>query len=51
MDAELFKQIKNIAAQLNRDLNNILEEAALDSKKIRTQGTHAEPKATSKCLF
>jgi hypothetical protein len=51
MDAELFKQIKNLAAQLNRDLNNLLEEAAQDSKKIRTQGTHAEPKATSKCLF
>ena len=30
MDAELFKQIKNLAAQLNRDQNNLLEEAAQD---------------------
>jgi hypothetical protein len=30
MDAELFKQIKTLAAQLNRDQNNLLEEAAQD---------------------
>ncbi len=30
MDAELFKQIKIIAAQLNKDQNNLLEEAAQD---------------------
>lgn len=28
MDAELFAQIKNLAAELNRDLSNLLEEAA-----------------------
>ena len=30
MDAELFKQIKILAAQLNKDQNNLLEEAAQD---------------------
>jgi hypothetical protein len=30
MDAELFRQIKTLAAQLNSDQNNILEEAAQD---------------------
>jgi translation elongation factor P/translation initiation factor 5A len=30
MDAELFKQIKILAAQLNSDQNNLLEEAAQD---------------------
>jgi hypothetical protein len=30
MGAELFKQIKILAAQLNKDQNNLLEEAAQD---------------------
>lgn len=30
MDAELFEQIKILAAQLNKDQNNLLEEAAQD---------------------
>ena len=30
MDAELFKQIKILAAQLNKDQNHLLEEAAQD---------------------
>jgi hypothetical protein len=30
MDAELFKQIKILAAQLNSDKKNLLEEAAQD---------------------
>ena len=30
MDAELFKQIKALSAQLNKDQNNLLEEAARD---------------------
>jgi hypothetical protein len=30
MDAELFKQLKILAAQLNKDQNNLLEEAAQD---------------------
>jgi hypothetical protein len=30
MDAELFKQIKILAARLNKDQNNLLEEAAQD---------------------
>ena len=30
MDAEIFKQIKNLAAKLNKDKNNLLEEAAQD---------------------
>ena len=30
MDAELFKQIKALSAQFNKDQNNLLEEAARD---------------------
>jgi hypothetical protein len=30
MDAEIFKQIKDLAAKLNKDKNNLLEEAAQD---------------------
>ena len=30
MDAELFKQIKNLAAKMNKDQNELLEEAAQD---------------------
>jgi hypothetical protein len=30
MDAEIFKQIKNLAAKLNKDKNSLLEEAAQD---------------------
>ena len=30
MDAELFKQIKILAAKFNRDQNDLLEEAAKD---------------------
>ena len=30
MDAELFKQIKILAAKLNKDQNELLEEAAQD---------------------
>ena len=30
MDAEIFKQIKNLAAKLNKDQNDLLEEAAQD---------------------
>jgi len=30
MDAELFKQIKILAAKLNKDKNDLLEEAAQD---------------------
>ena len=30
MDAELFKQIKNLAAKWNKDKNDLLEEAAQD---------------------
>ena len=30
LDAEVFKQIKNLAAKLNKDKNDLLEEAAQD---------------------
>ena len=30
MDAELFRQIKNLSAKLNKDKNEFLEEAAQD---------------------
>jgi hypothetical protein len=30
MDADLFKQIKTLAAKLNKDQNELLEEAAQD---------------------
>ena len=30
MDAEIFKEIKNLAAKLNKDKNDLLEEAAQD---------------------
>ena len=30
MDAELFRQIKNLSAKLNKDKNELLEEAAQD---------------------
>jgi len=30
MDAEIFRQIKDLAAKLNKDKNNLLEEAAQD---------------------
>ncbi len=38
MDAEIFKQIKNLAAKLNKDKNDLLEEAAQDLiKKYKNQ--------------
>ncbi len=38
MDAEIFKQIKNLAAKLNKDQNDLLEEAAQDLiKKYESQ--------------
>jgi hypothetical protein len=38
MDAEIFKQIKNLAAKLNKDKNDLLEEAAQDLiKKYESQ--------------
>ncbi len=38
MDAELFKQIKILAAKLNKDQNDLLEEAAQDLiKKYKSQ--------------
>ena len=38
MDAELFKQIKNLAAKLKKDKNDLLEEAAQDLiKKYESQ--------------
>ena len=38
MDAELFKQIKTLAAKLNKDKNDLLEEAAQDLiKKYNNQ--------------
>ena len=38
MDAELFKQIKILAARLNKDQNNLLEEATQDLiKKYKDQ--------------
>ena len=30
MDAEIFEQIKSLAAKLNKDKNDLLEEAAQD---------------------
>jgi hypothetical protein len=38
MDAEIFKQITNLAAKLNKDKNDLLEEAAQDLiKKYESQ--------------
>ena len=38
MDAEIFKQIKNLAAKLNKDKNELLEEEAQDLiKKYKNQ--------------
>jgi hypothetical protein len=38
MDADLFKRIKNLAAKLNKDKNDFLEEAAQDLiKKYKNQ--------------
>ena len=40
MDAELFKQIKILAARMNKDQNNLLEEAAHDLiKKYRNSAS------------
>ena len=52
MDADLFKQIKNLAAKLNKDQNELLEEAAQDLiKKYQNQapslGFKFLPKADS----
>ena len=33
MDAEIFEQIKNLAAKLDKDKNDLLEEAARDLLK------------------
>ena len=38
MDAEIFQQIKNLIAKLNKDKNDLLEEAAQDLiKKYESQ--------------
>jgi hypothetical protein len=38
MDAEIFEQIKKLAAKLNKDKNDFLEEAAQDLiKKYKNQ--------------
>jgi len=52
MDAELFKQIKILAAQLNKDQNNLLEEAAQDlikkyEQKVSTLNLKPFPNAYS----
>ena len=52
MDAELFKQIKTLAARLNKDQNNLLEEAAQDlikkyEHKVSTLNLKPHPNAYS----
>jgi hypothetical protein len=52
MDAELFKQIKILAAQLDKDQNNLLEEAAQDlikkyEQKVSTFNLKPPPNAYS----
>ena len=45
MDAEIFKQIKNLAAKLKKDKNNLLEEAAQDLiKKYEHKASSQHPK-------
>jgi hypothetical protein len=46
MDAELFKQIKILAAQLNKDQNNLLEEATQDLIKKYKDQDRQEPSFT-----
>ncbi len=46
MDAEIFKQIKNLAAKLNKDKNNLMEEAAQDlirKYEHKASSLHLEP--------
>jgi translation initiation factor 2 alpha subunit (eIF-2alpha) len=46
MDAELFKQIKILAAKLNKDQNDLLEEAAQDlirKYEHKASSLHLEP--------
>ena len=50
MDAELFKQIRTLAAQLDKDQNNLLEVAAQDlikkyEHKVSTLNLKPHPNA------
>jgi hypothetical protein len=51
MDAELFKQIKILAAQLNKDQNNLLEEAAQDLIEKYKYQDRLEPSFTGLFLL
>jgi hypothetical protein len=52
MDADLFKQIKNLSAELNKDKNELLEEAAHDLiKKYEHRGSSPHGRSLSNADF
>ena len=52
MDAEIFKQIKKLAAKFNKDKNDLLEEAAQDLiKKYKNQEPSLDFSDQNEVLF